>query len=65
MKKKGKNRLTFCTAPLWLKLMELPCGHAPKGAFWKLSSARATDSQTFAQRFPLACHEYCRHAEAL
>lgn len=55
----------FCTARPSLKLMELPCGHAPKGAYWKLSSSRAIDSPTFTRRFPLACDEYCRHAAPL
>lgn len=55
----------FCTAPPSLKLMELPCGHAPKGAYWKLSSSGAIDSQTFTQRYLSACDEYCRYTEAL
>ena len=48
-----------------LKLMELPCGHALKGAFGKLSSSRAIDSQTFTPQSPLASDEYCRYAETL
>lgn len=53
----GKNRLTgpFCTASISLKLMELHCGHAPKGSEWKLSFSRAIDLQTFTQSCPLTC----------